>query len=155
MDLAESSLTTHPVPMRGKTMAQPLEQQDSSARPYTVKFLSVDGAVPTESAVRLLSRYGGRRFRAFNGDWNAHHSVGSNCFARDSRHADLIVYLHDASRTRSPMGLPRDGRSFHWNITGLAASRDAKDRERSWRRTETELETRIKLFVLVYERENR
>ncbi len=155
MDLAEPLLPTSNASAASRTMISTCERDDLRSRPYTVMFLSIDGAVPGESAVRLLSRYGGTMFRAFNGDLNAHRSVGPYCFARDSRHADFVIYLHNATNSYHAMALPPDSQCLHWNISGVSGSSDPKEQERSRRRTETELETRIKLFVLVYERENR
>ncbi len=155
MDSAEPLATTSHASTARRTVISTNEREDLRSRPYTVMFLSIDGAVPSESAVRLLSRYGGTMFRAFNGDLNAHHSVGPYCFARDSRHTDVVIYLHNATNSYHAMVLPWDSQCLHWNISGLSASSDPKEQERSRRRTETELETRIKLFVLVNERENR
>lgn len=156
MDLAEPLLsTTSDASAAGRTVIATREREDLRSRPYTVMFLSIDGAVPSESAVRLLSRFGGTMFRAFNGNLNARRSVGPYCFARDSRHADFVIYLNNATNSRHAMALPWDPQCLHWNISGLSASSDPKEQERSRRRTETELETRIKLFVLVNEREIR
>ncbi len=96
-----------------------------------------------------------RWFRAFNGDLNAHHAAGPHCFARDARHADFVIYLHNAISSKAPTTLPNDARSLHWHITGLSQSSSITEQERSLRRTESELETRIKLLVLVYEREKK
>ena len=130
-----------------------IEGEASYPRPYYVMFVSIDGAVPSETAVRLLNRCGGVLFRAFNGDFNARHSAGSLCFARDARHADLVIYLHNACTSMHQTTLSKDPRCLHWHITGLSQSSNSAERERSARRAETELDIRIKLMVIVYERE--
>ena len=152
MDVAEPS-RMRLGPGARATLAPMIEREESSPRPYYVMFTSIDGSVPSETAVRLLNRCGGTMFRAFNGDLNA--SIGPNCFARDARHADFVIYLHNAICSRPPTTLPNNSRSVHWHITGLSQSSNLTEQERSVRRTESELETRIKLLVLVYEREKK
>jgi len=155
MDLAEALPISEAARTLTTKSAARSEWADSPTFPYSVMFLSADGAVPTEIAVRLLNRCGGAMFRAFSCDLNAHRSVGPNCFARDSRRVDFMIYLHDAIKPADSINLPRDNRSLHWNISGLSRSTDPKEQERSLRKTELELETRIKLFVLVHEKEKK
>jgi hypothetical protein len=118
-------------------------------------FTSTDGSVQTDTAVKLLNRCGGAMFRAFNGDFSLLYRRGANCFECDTRRADFVIYLHNAIATKHPTTLPKNTWSLHWHITGLSQSSNLAEQERSVRRTESELETRIKLLVLVYERENK
>ncbi len=155
MDSAEPLPNNGSARPRITPSAPALERSERFGAPYCVMFISVEGSVPAETAVRLLNRCGGTTFRAFSGDLNAHRSIGPNCFARDSRCVDFVIYLHNAVKSADPIDLPRDNRSLHWNISGLSPSMDAKERERALRKTELELETRIKLFVLVYEKEKK
>lgn len=155
MDLTDAFSANNHRSDRARLARPTIEREGSGRPPYSVTFSSVDRSVPSDSAVRLLSRFGGAKFRAFNGDLNADRSTYENCSARDFDHADFIIYLHDAMAMRHSADLPRDVRSLHWHITGLSASSDPKEKERSLLKMEMELETRIKLLIVVYEREYR
>jgi len=150
MSVCENSQRIGVGPVGRRIVAFMSNSEVPQAPSYSVMFVSVDGSVPSEIAARLLNRCAGKSVRAFAGSPHSLQTPRAGCLPRDPHHADFIIYLHNANEERCFRSAPNEEGIMHWYITGLMDT--SSPDERSLRRTEAELETRIKLFVLVHER---
>jgi arsenate reductase (thioredoxin) len=140
-----------------------------------VLFLCPANSICSIMAEALLEHGGGDDFRAFSGgvepkgeidpiavDFLKSHKLwrhdlrSKNCrefLAPDAPRMDFVISLGEQPPAGLPAAWPGQPRIIHWRISEpvLGASPTAK--ANSFRKTFSELENRIRLFVLVHRRE--
>jgi arsenate reductase len=152
--------------------------QPSSRRapkPYNVLFLCVDNAICSIMAEAVLRRWGGDSFQAFSAgveprnetprlvaDLLKEHRVwhdglfSKGCHAFLAPHSPLMDFIISLGN-RPPIGLPTvwpgAPKLIHWHITEPLVNGSDAEKAASLRRTFVEIETRVRLFVLVYQKE--
>lgn len=145
------------------------------AQTFNVLFVCEANSVRSIMAEALLNRFGAGRFRAFSADFNpapevhpsileiAHASGISVAGLRPknvrefaSSSAPRMDFVITLDRHPAPT-LPGQPMLARWGISDpMAAESDAKNNRLAFRRAWRELETRIKLFVLLrHRREDR
>src|SRR5262249_12431052 len=70
----------------------------------------------------------------------------------DAPTVDFVISLGAKAPDRMPSSWPGSPRVIHWRISEPRADANQTENLRAFRKTFTELETRIKLFILVNER---
>ncbi len=142
---------------------------------YHVLFLCADNSVSSIMAEALLRRWGAEDFRAFSAGikpkagsptlaaefLKAHRvwdpslrSKGCQEFlAPDAPPMDFIISVGELPPAELPTGWPGHPRVIHWHITEPIVQESEAERANSLRKTFAELENRIRLFVLVYQKE--
>lgn len=141
---------------------------------FRVLFLGPDNSVSSIMAEALLKRWGGDDFRAFSAGitpgeihplaadllktcnvWDqALRSKSCDEFLLpDAPTMDFIVTVGGQPPVGMPTRWPGRPQVIHWRITDPLVEGRPKDRTYSFKTAFRELETRIKLFVLVYRRE--
>ena len=142
-----------------------------------ILFVCRDNSALSIIAEALLNRSEGRGHRAFSAGSHpaleVHPRVAdllkaNGIWSRALQPKDCVEFLGpDAPRmdfvislgSQAPDGMPSswrgDPRVIHWRISEPRADGGQKENIRAFRKTFTELETRIKLFVLVNERKAR
>ncbi|HZP45593.1 MAG TPA: hypothetical protein VFB15_08075 [Candidatus Binataceae bacterium] len=143
---------------------------------YNVLFVCRDNAAMSLIAEALLRRFGGHDYHAFSAGIRAaaHPDALAMELLRDRRlwdptlrskgvtefahpegpRFDFVITLGE----RAPAGLPRTWNGapnmIHWRISDpLAGAQDSGRRAVTYRQTLIELETRIRLFILVHQRD--
>jgi arsenate reductase (thioredoxin) len=151
------------------------DSQKTSRNSYNVLFLSRDNSVRSIIAEALLKRWGGHEFRAFSagvqpngkvhpitldvlkteGLW--HQNFRSKNFeeflAPEAPRMDFVVDLGDQPTVVAPRAWPGNPQVVRWRISDPGVDRSPKEAVHALSKMFVELETRIKLFVLVYQRE--
>jgi protein-tyrosine-phosphatase len=126
-------------------------------------------------AEAILRRWGGGEFRAFS--CGLMPSCGIDSQAREILQAqriwqsdlaprscaeflspeapqmDFVISVGERPPAGAPTTWPGGAKLIHWRITDPMSDPDPQHREGLFRRAFLELENRIKLFVLVYQRE--
>jgi len=143
----------------------------------TVLFLCRDNSALSIIAQALLNRWEGQGFRAFsagslpavevhplaaallkaNGIWSQALEP-KDCgrfIGQGAEPVDFVISLGAQRPDGMPSSWPGNPRVMHWRISEPRADGSQKDNLRVFRKTFTELETRIKLFVLVNGRKAR
>jgi arsenate reductase len=175
MKMAESELVSHEagVMARGRSAGQH-RMPDPSCN---ILFICRDNSALSILAQALLNRWEGRGFRAFsagshpaveihpiaadllkaNGIWSqALKPKDCDRFLdQDSQPVDFVISLGSQAPAGMPSSWPGNPQVLHWRISEPRADGSQKENLRAFRKTFTELETRIKLFVLVNERKAR
>lgn len=145
-----------------------LARQRSEPNPRCkVLFLSRDNSALSIIAQALLNRWEGQGFRAFSAGSLPADEVHPLATAllkangiwspvlepKDAAPMDFVISLGAQPPDGMPSSWPGNPRVMHWRISEPRA--DGSDNLRAFRKTFTELETRIKLFVLVNGRKAR
>jgi arsenate reductase (thioredoxin) len=142
-----------------------------------ILFLCRDNSALSIIAQALLNRFEGRGFRAFSAGRHPAvevHPLAVNLLkankiwsqalqpkdcggflGRDAPPVDFVISLGSQAPDGMPPSWPGNPRVIHWRISEPRADGSQKENLRAFRKTFTELETRIKLFVLVNERKAR
>ena len=142
---------------------------------YHVLFLSAENALCSLMAEALLRRTGGDDFRAFSagiepkgeidplaidflkGHRVWHHGLRSKSYQEFLLPSTPPMNFVISVGARPPAGLPAtwpgQPKVIHWRITEPVMDGSPAQQANSLRKTFTELETRIRLFVLVYQKE--
>ncbi len=148
---------------------------DSIKDCYKVLFVCRDNSACSIIAEAILKRWGGNDFQAFSAGIHPASEVhplaidllkaqrlwghdfqtkGCNEFLRhDARHMDFIISIGERLSNDLPAEWPGNPRIIHWRISEPMVGGKPVEKAVAFRRTFRELENRIKLFVLVYERE--
>jgi arsenate reductase len=176
MKMAESEPVSHEaagVGARGNLAGQ---QQKPHPR-CNILFLCRDNSSLSIIAQALLNHWQARGFRAFsagnhpaaevhpiaadllkaNGIWSQALKPKdcSRFLDHDSPPVDFVISLGSQAPEGMPSSWPGNPQVLHWRISEPRADGSQKENLRSFRKAFTELETRIKLFVLVNERKAR
>jgi len=147
----------------------------TARKAFNVLFLCADNSIISIMAEALLKRWGGRDFHAFSAGiapageihplavdllhtynvWDqALRSKSCNDFlAPDAPSMDFVVTVGGQPPAGMPARWPGRPQVIHWRITEPSIDGNAKERTHTLKAAFRELETRIKLFVLVYQRE--
>ena len=159
-----------PVPAQGI----PARQRSKPTPGCKILFLCRDNSALSIIAQALLNRWEGQGFRAFsagsqptvevhplaaallkaNGIWSQALEP-KDCggfIGRDATTVDFVISLGAQPPDGMPSSWPGNPRVMHWRINEPRADGSPKEKMSAFRKTFTELETRIKLFVLVNER---
>jgi len=141
---------------------------------YNVLFLCADNSVNSTLAEALLRRWGGERFRAFSAAvsrragihplaaeflraqrlWHpALYSKSCRKFLAPSAPMDFVISVGEQVPEGLPQAWPGHPEVIHWHISDPKLNGSPKEQANSLRKTFVELENRVRLFVLVYERE--
>ncbi len=142
---------------------------------FKVLFLCADNSICSIMAEALLKRWGGQDFHAFSGGVVPRHEIdphaadllksynvwdealrSKNCnefLAPNAPPMDFIVSLGGYPPAGIPTVWPGHPQVIHWRITEPVVNGSPKQQAQSFKTAFRELETRIRLFVLVYQRE--
>jgi arsenate reductase len=142
---------------------------------YHVLFVCPANSICSIMAEALLKRGGGDEFRAFSGgvepkgeidpvtaDFLKAHQLwrpdlrSKSCrefLAPDAPRMDFIISLGERPPAGLPPAWPGQPRVIHWRITEPNIGSSLTAKASSFKRTFSELENRIRLFVLVHQRE--
>ncbi|HUO03641.1 MAG TPA: hypothetical protein VMU16_00460 [Candidatus Binataceae bacterium] len=159
----------------GRSNMADQRQADQPGDCCNVLFICEDNAVSSITAEALLERWGAKGFRAFSAGVMPKHecnplvaevlkenriwhdglrSKGYEEFlSPDAPPMDLVISLGERPPAQLPIAWPGRPEVIHWHITEPATDGDSATKARSFRKTFLELENRIKLLVLVYQRE--
>jgi arsenate reductase (thioredoxin) len=141
---------------------------------HNVLFLCADNSIRSIMAEALLRRWGGKHFGAFSAgalpksevdplavDLLKSHRIWredlkcKGCpefLAEDAPRMEFVISVGERAPAGLPAAWPGNPRLIHWRITEPIIDGDPVEKERSFRRAFVELETRIKLFVLVHQK---
>lgn len=138
-----------------------------------VLFFCPDNSASSILAEALLNRWGGSEFRGFSAGSNPAPDVHplaidmlkanrmpatsspKSCqkyLGQDAPQMRFVISLGDHKPDGLPATWPGNPQVVHWRITEPLAEGTIKDKMRAFRKAFTELETRVKLFVLVNNR---
>jgi arsenate reductase len=142
-----------------------------SQRTYNVLFVCKENSSRSIIAEAVLRHWGKERFRAFSAGIEPSGEVDSHAMEllKDSKlpidglrskswqefaapgapQMDFIISLCDSPAASLKGALPGSPLLAHWTITDPNASRDGARRNSAFRRAFQELETRVRLFVLL------
>jgi arsenate reductase len=156
-------------------MTDSKEDQLSSHHRYNVLFLCSDNACCSIMAEALMRRWGGEDFAAFSAGVKPSATIHpqtvavletqrvwrpdlttKDCaqfLAPDAPPMDFVISLGDKPPAGLPSNWPGGAKVIHWRISDPVSGVKADHLEHAFRRTFLELENRIKLFVLVYQRD--
>jgi arsenate reductase (thioredoxin) len=148
----------------------------AARKSYSVLFVCPDNSIRSILAEAVLKGRGGKDFNSFSagtqpaGDvhplakdllkefrlWHdGLKSKGCDQFlGPDAQPMDYVISVGERPPAGLPPAWPGQPRVIHWRITDPIMDRKPAENERSMRKSLGELETRIKLFVLVHERES-
>jgi protein-tyrosine-phosphatase len=143
---------------------------------YKVLFVCRDNSVHSIIAEAILRRWSGKDFRAFSAGVHPASDVHplaidllktQRLWQQDFRPKGCDEFLnHDAASVNFvisvgeqplkdlPADWPGNPRIFHWHISDPTFDGKPAQKALAFRRTFRELENRIRLFILVHEREN-
>jgi arsenate reductase (thioredoxin) len=141
---------------------------------HNVLFLCADNSIHSIMAEVLLKRWGGKHFDAFSAgalpksevdplavELLKSHRVWredlkcKGCpefLADDAPRMEFVISVGERPPAGLPAAWPGNPRLIHWRITEPIVDGDPVEKERSFRKAFVELETRIKLFVLVHQK---
>ena len=142
---------------------------------YKVLFVCRDNSACSIIAEAILHRWSGKDFRAFSAEihpatevhplaidllkaqklWTQNFQPkGCDEFLKhDGEGMDFVISIGEQRSSDLPAGWPGNPRVVHWRISEPIVDGKPAERAFAFRRVFRELENRIKLFVLVYERE--
>ena len=158
--------------------AVPPYRKLSQKRPTrNVLFLCHDNSIASIMAEALLRRIGGEYFRAFSAGNRPNKELnpltvevlkGRRVWQSDLRpkswrellsfnppKLDLVINLGECRPENTPSEWPGNPLLLHWHISEPDLDGEPQTKLRAFRATLTELETRIRLLVLVFEKEDR
>jgi protein-tyrosine-phosphatase len=142
---------------------------------YKVLFICRNNAVHSIMAEALLKRWGGADFWAFSAGikpagaidprtaellkerriWQegVHSKACQEFLERDAPRMDFVISLGECPPEGMPKEWPGNPQVFHWRTTSPDWARIPTEVASALVKALTELETRVKLFVLVYKKE--
>jgi len=142
---------------------------------YSVLFLCADNSISSTLAEALLRRWGGEKFRVFSAAasrragihplaaeflkaqrlWHpALHSKSCRRFlGADAPPMDFVISIGEQVPEGLPKAWPGHPEVIHWHISDPKLNGSLKEQANSLRKTFVEIENRVRLFVLVYQRE--
>jgi len=142
---------------------------------YKVLFVCHDNSTCSIIAEAIMNRWGGKDFRVFSAGirpasevhpvtvdllkaqrlWGQNiQTKGCNEFLKhDAQRMNFIISIGEQRPIDLPTGWPGNPSIIHWRISEPKVDTKPAKTALAFRRTFGELENRIKLFVLVYERE--
>jgi len=152
----------------------PAHPRSKSERCRNILFVCLNNSVVSIMAEALFNRWAGKGFRAFSAGSRPTRAVDpravellkanqiwsqglrpKNCdefLGQDATPIDLVISLG----SQTPHGLPSswagNPRVIHWRISEPRVDGKPAEKASAFRKTFTELETRIKLFALVNQR---
>jgi len=151
------------------------QRKKTTSQRYNVLFLCPDNSAGSIIAEALMKRWGDDSFRAFSAGSRPGTEVhpmamdilkaqriwdqglqpkGCEEFLRqDGPRMDFIISMGDHPPDGLPAQWPGNPRVFHWRISEPIVDGKPAEKSHAFRRTFAELETRIKLFILVNEKE--
>jgi arsenate reductase len=157
------------------TFMTDIKDERAPSKRYNVLFLCDDNATSSIMAEAILRRWGADDFWVFSGGIHPAREIdpqvmeilqaqriwrsdmnSKNCaqfLAADAPPIDFVISLGERPPTGMPATWPSSAKLIHWRITEPTASSNSRQRADPLRRAFLELENRIKLFVLVYQRE--
>jgi protein-tyrosine-phosphatase len=143
---------------------------------YNVLFVCSDNSVHSIIAEAILKRWSGKDFRAFSAGihpaseihplaidllktqrlWEQDFQTkGCNEFLKhEAPSVNFVISIGEQLLKDLPADWPGNPRIFHWHISDPTVDGKPAERAIAFRRTFRELENRIRLFILVHEREN-
>jgi arsenate reductase (thioredoxin) len=159
----------------GVAAAGNLEQEPPKPDPrHDILFLCRDNSALSIIAQALLNRSQGSGFRAFsaarqpapevdplaaellkaNGIWSQalRPQDCTGFLGQDASPVNFVISLGSQAPDGMPSKWPGNPHVMHWRISEPPAEGNRKEKISAFRKAFTELETRIKLFVLVHER---
>ena len=158
----------------GVALEDQLQGKKSASHPYNVLFVCSDNVACSIIAEALLKRWDGDGFRAFSAGsrpglevnpqaidllkarrlWSQDlQPKGYDEFLRqDGPSMDFIISIGDRAPEGLPVRWPGTPRVIHWRISEPMVKGKPAEKSHALLRTLAELETRIKLFILVHER---
>jgi protein-tyrosine-phosphatase len=144
---------------------------------YRILFLCRDNSALSIIAQALLNRSEGSGFRAFsaarqpalevhplaaellkaNGIWSQalRPKDCARFLGQEGSPVNFVISLGSQAPDGMPLSWPGNPRVMHWRISEPRAEGTHKEKMSAFRKAFTELETRIKLFILVHERKAR
>src|SRR5271166_3625432 len=142
---------------------------------YKVLFVCYDNSAWSIIAESILKRWGGKQFRAFSAGIHPASEVNPQAIAvlkaqrlwgqriqtkgfneylkDDAQSMNFIICIGDQPPLDLPIKWPGNPTIIHWRISNPIVDGKPKEKALAFRKTFLELESRIKLFILVYERE--
>lgn len=152
-----------------------VKSSPTTSKALKVLFLCADNAISSIMAEALLRRWGGGHFYAFSAGIAPRAEIDSfasellktykvwidglhpkHCdefLGPDAPAMDFIVSVGSAAPAALPARWPGHPQVIHWRITDPVVDGTPVARTRSFQAAFRELETRIKLFVLVHQRD--
>ena len=169
------SSESEPPPEASRHDPAVLDSAEKAKDSYKVLFVCRNNSVHSIIAEAILKRWGGKDFRAFSAGihpaaevhplaidllktqrlWRQNFQTkGCNEFLQhDAEGMNFIISIGEQPPDDLPADWPGNPRIVHWHITDPIVDGKPAEKALAFRRTFTELEIRIKLFVLVHERE--
>ena len=160
----------------GTAHVRPMVNYRKQPRPtyhYNVLFLCTDNSTKSIMAEALLNRFGGEDFHAHSAGVDPRGEIdplavelmkthrvwhpslepkGCHKFlAPDAPRMDFIITLGERRPARLPESWPGSPQLIHWRITEAPQDGEPAKKHHSLRKAFAELETRIRLFVLVHQ----
>jgi protein-tyrosine-phosphatase len=151
------------------------QRRPNSADCHNVLFLCPDNSAVSIIAEAILNRWEGRGFRAFSAGTRRALEVHPLAFdllranriwrqdlrpkdcgeflGQDAPRMDFVISLGSQAPDGLPSSWPGTPRVIHWRISEPRVDGRPAENLRALRKTFSELETRINLFVLVNQRE--
>ncbi|MGD0118838.1 MAG: arsenate reductase ArsC [Candidatus Binatus sp.] len=142
---------------------------------YKVLFVCKDNSACSIIAESILKRWGGKQFRAFSAGIHPASEVNPQAIAvlkaqrlwgqgiqtkgcieylkDDAQSMNFIICIGDQPPVDLPVKWPGNPTIIHWRISNPIVDGKLKEKALAFRKTFLELENRIKLFILIYERE--
>ena len=147
----------------------------NTASYYKVLFVCYDNSACSIIAECILKRWGDQQFRAFSAGIHPASEVNPRAIAvlkaqrlwgqgirtkgcieylkDDAQSMNFIICIGDQPPVDLPVKWPGNPTIIHWRITNPIVDGKLKEKALAFRKTFLELENRIKLFILIYERE--
>jgi arsenate reductase len=151
-----------------------IKDEGAASKCYHVLFLCEDNTASSIMAEAILRRWGADDFCAHSGGIKPAREIdpqaseilqaqkiwrsdlaSKNCaqfLTADAPALDFVISLGERPPSGMPVTWPPGAKLIHWRITEPTAPGNSRQRADALRRTFLELENRIKLFVLVYQR---
>ena len=142
---------------------------------YKVLFVCYDNSACSIIAESILKRWGGKQFRAFSAGIHPASEVNPQAIAvlkarrlwgqgiqtkgcneylkDDAQSMNFIICIGEEPPLELPVKWPGNPTIIHWRISNPIVDGKPREKALAFKKTFLELENRIKLFILVYERE--
>jgi protein-tyrosine-phosphatase len=147
----------------------------SADRCYNVLFVCYDNSACSIIAESILKRWGGKQFRAFSAGIHPASEVNPQAIAvlkaqrlwgqgiqtkgckeylkDDGQSMNFIICIGEQPPLDPPVKWPGNPTIIRWRISNPIVVGKPGEKALAFKKTFLELENRIKLFILVYERE--
>lgn len=142
---------------------------------YKVLFVGYDNSACSIIAESILKRWGGKQFLAFSAGIHPASEVNPQAIAvlktqrlwgreiqtkgckeylkDDAQSMNFIICVGDQPPLDLPVKWPGSPSIIHWRISNPIVDGKPREKALAFKKTFLELENRIKLFILIYERE--